>query len=93
MTPKPKKESNSNSGSGSGSGGENASAHKALPVVQGTTQVADTDTGTVPQGGIQAGAGGTAADGTGAALLLGSGALVLMLMGGGLALRRRGFNS
>jgi hypothetical protein len=52
-----------------------------------------TDTGTIPQGGIQAGAGGTADDGAIPALLLGSGALMLVLTAGGIAVRRRGFES
>jgi len=48
------------------------------------------DTGTVPQGGIQAGAGGTAADGgTSVALALGLGLLAFGLTSGGVALRRR----
>ena len=95
VTPKKHKESGSNGGSNGGSGvaGKTEKRSSSLPVVQSTTTVADTDTGTVPQGGIQAGAGGTADEGTGPALLLGSGALVLMLMAGGLALRRRGFDS
>lgn len=50
-----------------------------------------TDTGTIPQGGIQAGAGGTADDGSAAVLSLGLGALMLVLTAGGYVLRRRGF--
>jgi len=58
-------------------------------VVQATTPVsAGVDTGTIPQGGIQAGAGGTADDGSNAGLL-GGGALMLVLAASGLALRRR----
>jgi hypothetical protein len=49
-----------------------------------------TDTGTIPQGGIQAGAGGTADAGTSVLLGLGSGALALVLTAGGFVLRRRG---
>jgi hypothetical protein len=49
---------------------------------------AGVDTGTIPQGGIQAGAGGTADDGSTAGLLWG-GALILMVAAGGLGLRRR----
>ena len=52
-----------------------------------------TDTGTIPQGGIQAGGGGAADDGTVSLLLLGTGALALMLTAGGLTLRRRGLGS
>jgi hypothetical protein len=54
--------------------------------------VADTssDTGTVPQGGVQAGAGGTAPDGPSPLVLaLGLGTLGLGLTSGGVALRRR----
>ena len=57
------------------------------------TPVSGVDTGTIPQGGIQAGAGGTADEGPSSALLLGSAALMLVLAAGGLALRRRGFES
>jgi hypothetical protein len=58
-------------------------------VVQATTPVsAGIDTGTIPQGGIQAGAGGTADDGSQAGLLWG-GSLILALAASGLALRRR----
>ena len=88
-----KKESHEESGNGSGSAGKPASSRpirQATPhVVQIATPVtAGVDTGTIPQGGIQAGAGGTADDGSTAGLLWG-GALVLALAAGGLALRRR----
>jgi hypothetical protein len=57
------------------------SARTTTPVVQ---------TNTVPRGGIQAGAGGSARTGGDAALAgLGSGAAVLLLSAGGLTLRRR----
>jgi hypothetical protein len=59
------------------------------PVVQ-TRTVAFTPTAAVtavPQGGVQAGAGGTAGEGDGV-LILGAG-LVLVAAGGGLALRRK----
>jgi hypothetical protein len=94
LTPAPEaKKKHKKSSGGSGVAGKTQTS-ASLPVVQSTTTtVADTDTGTIPQGGIQAGAGGTADDGIAAALLLGSGALALMLMAGGLALRRRGFES
>jgi hypothetical protein len=50
---------------------------------------ADTDTGAVPSGGIQAGAGGMAGDGDTQPLLgIGSGALALLLTGGALVRRR-----
>ena len=52
-----------------------------------------TDTGTTPKGGIQAGGGGTADEGAGFALLLGSAALMLMVTAGGFALRRSGRGS
>jgi hypothetical protein len=91
-TSQPKEESHEESGSGSGSGGESAGSEisPVTPqVVQTTTPVsAGVDTGTIPQGGIQAGAGGTADDGSTAGLLWG-GALILALAAGGLALRRR----
>jgi hypothetical protein len=63
--------------------------HTTRPVVQ-TRTVSFTPTAavtTVPQGGVQAGAGGTAGGGDGA-LILGAG-LVLVATGGGLALRRK----
>jgi hypothetical protein len=96
VTPAPESTKKKKSSGGSGVAGKTEKRKSAgsLPVVQSTTTtVADTDTGTIPQGGIQAGGGGTANDGTALALLLGSGALVLTLMAGGLALRRRGFES
>jgi hypothetical protein len=79
----------SGSGSGSGSVGQWARSTVRPQVVQTTTPVsAGIDTGTIPQGGIQAGAGGTADDGSQAGLLW-SGALMLALAAGGLVLRRR----
>jgi outer membrane biosynthesis protein TonB len=49
----------------------------------------DTDTGAVPSGGIQAGAGGMAGDGDSQPLLgIGSGALALLLTGGAVVRRR-----
>jgi hypothetical protein len=81
--------SESNSNSGSGSVGQRVGSTVRPQVVQTTTPVsAGVDTGTIPQGGIQAGAGGTADDGSQAGLLW-SGALMLALAAGGLALRRR----
>jgi hypothetical protein len=81
--------SESNSNSGSGSVGQRVGSTVRPQVVQNTTPVsAGVDTGTIPQGGIQAGAGGTADDGSQAGLLW-SGALMLALAAGGLALRRR----
>jgi hypothetical protein len=66
----------------------------ASPVVETVSNVsAGQDTGTSPQGGIQAGGGGTADGGAVSALLLGSGALALVLTAGGLALRRRSLES
>jgi hypothetical protein len=87
-TSQPKKESHEESGNGSESAGKPSS--RATPqVVQTSTPVsAGIDTGTIPQGGIQAGAGGTADDGSMAGLLWG-GALILVVAAGGLALRRR----
>ena len=88
-TSQPKKESHQESGNGSVSAGKPASTRATPQIVQIATPVtAGVDTGTIPQGGIQAGAGGTADDGSMAGLLWG-GALVLALAAGGLALRRR----
>jgi hypothetical protein len=79
------------SGGGPGSTGESPrseSTPTAPQVVQNTTPVTSgVDTGTIPQGGIQAGAGGTA-DSSMAGLLWG-GALILVVAAGGLTLRRR----
>jgi hypothetical protein len=90
-TSQPKKESHEESGNGSpGKPASSQPTRQTTPqVVQVATPVtAGVDTGTIPQGGIQAGAGGTADDGSTAGLLWG-GALVLALAAGGLALRRR----
>jgi hypothetical protein len=51
------------------------------------------DTGTTPQGGIQAGGGGTADGSAVSALILGFGALALGLTAGGLVLQRRSLES
>jgi hypothetical protein len=80
--------SESNSDSGSGSLGQRVGSTVRPQIVQTTPVSAGIDTGTIPQGGIQAGAGGTADDGSQAGLLW-SGALMLALAAGGLALRRR----
>jgi hypothetical protein len=80
--------SESNSNSGSGSVGQRVGSTVRPQIVQTTPVSAGIDTGTIPQGGIQAGAGGTADDGSQAGLLW-SGALMLALAAGGLALRRR----
>jgi hypothetical protein len=59
-------------------------------VVQSATPVAQgVDTGTIPTGGIQAGAGGTATDGSNADLVPGTALMLVALAGGGFALRRR----
>ena len=88
-TSQPKKESHEESGNGSESAGKPASSQAIPQVVQTTTPVsAGVDTGTIPQGGIQAGAGGTADDGSMAGLFWG-GSLMLVVAAGGLALRRR----
>ena len=78
----------SESNSGSGSVGQRVGSTVRPQVVQTTPVSAGIDTGTIPQGGIQAGAGGTADDGSQAGLLW-SGALMLALAASGLALRRR----
>ena len=73
-------------------GGSRAGAGKHAIVVRTNRNVSSgVDTGAIPQGGIQAGGGGTA-DG-GATPLLGLAALSALLGAGGLALRRRGFQS
>ena len=88
-TSQPKKGSHEESGNGSESLGKRASSQPTPQFVQIATPVtAGVDTGTIPQGGIQAGAGGTADDGSTAGLLW-SGALVLAVAASGLALRRR----
>jgi hypothetical protein len=97
---------NSSSGNGSGSGSGNGSGNgssspstpkttvpvKRLAVRQSTT-TAVSDTGAIPQGGIQAGGGGTAATiqgGSSTEGALGAAAgLMLVVTGTGLALRRR----
>ena len=93
----PKPETSAPSGGGeSGRSESGKSEQKAThtPLVRvSSTPVSGIDTGTVPQGGIQAGAGGTADDGSPSALLFGSAALMLVLTAGGLVLRRRGFES
>jgi hypothetical protein len=91
--PAPKSETHKEkSGGGSGAAGESAGSEitPVTPqVVQTTTPVsAGVDTGTIPQGGIQAGAGGTADDGSMSGLLWGGG-LIFVLAASGLALRRR----
>ena len=88
--PAPKPEApKKQSGGGSGSEGASENTPAAPQVVQTETPVtAGVDTGTIPQGGIQAGAGGTADEGSTAGLLWG-GSLILMVAAGGLALRRR----
>jgi outer membrane biosynthesis protein TonB len=91
---------NKSGGGSSGSGGSSGKSSKPRVVtvtryrtvyVNGTK---DTDTGTAPAGGIQAGAGGTAAtDHSGLLLGLGSGAIALLLTGSGLVRRRGGDQS
>jgi hypothetical protein len=54
----------------------------------GTASARTASVSTVPQGGVQAGAGGTATDGGNAALAIGAG-LLLVATAGGFALRRR----
>jgi hypothetical protein len=77
----------------SGTGGESAGSPETQPttqVVQATPVAAQgVDTGTVPTGGIQAGAGGTSADDSEAGLVGGTALVLVALLGGGFALRRR----
>jgi hypothetical protein len=83
-------ESGGNSGDTHSGGNKSGSS----PVFETVANVsAGNDTGTSPQGGIQAGGGGTADGGAVSALLLGSGALALLLTAGGLVLRRRSLES
>jgi hypothetical protein len=78
---------------GSESSGSSESSSHSTPTanVAATTPTTSTsDTGTVPQGGVQAGAGGTASQGPSPVLM--ASALGLALLGvasGGAALRRR----
>ncbi|HEX6715400.1 MAG TPA: hypothetical protein VF066_18555 [Thermoleophilaceae bacterium] len=70
------------------------SSNTSSPSRSSTTPVANTsvDTGIVPQGGIQAGAGGTAADSSSPLLIaLALGFLAFGVTSGGVALRRRSF--
>ena len=90
--PKPENSGGGESG-GSGSGGSVQNTPQTPLVRLSSTPVSGVDTGTIPQGGIQAGAGGTADEGSPSALLFGSAALMLVLAAGGLAVRRRGFES
>jgi hypothetical protein len=89
--PAPKPEApKEESGGGSGSAGGSESTPATPQAVRTQTPVsAGVDTGTIPQGGIQAGAGGTAGNGSMTGLLWG-GALILVVAAGGLARRRRG---
>ena len=87
-------ESQESGNSGRRSGSERKQTTAPVPTHQNTANVqAATDTATVPQGGVQAGAGGTADAGSSLALLLGSGALGLALTAGGVSLRRRSLES
>ena len=87
-SPRSDRSEEQNSSGGSTPAAKQVASHPT-EVVQATTPVsAGVDTGTIPQGGIQAGAGGTADDGSNAGLL-GGGALMLVLAASGLALRRR----
>jgi hypothetical protein len=93
--PKKKKESGGSGGSGNSgstnSGSTNTSSTADTRESAALTFTGSTvDTGTVPTGGIQAGAGGTAADdGTPVLLALSLGLLAFGLTSGGVALRRR----
>jgi hypothetical protein len=91
-TPAPKATTEStNNSSGSGSSGSTAAAAPAAPAA---TPVAfkntGVDTGTVPQGGVQAGGGGMAVQGATPTLLaVVLGLFAFGLTSGGVALRRR----
>jgi hypothetical protein len=85
-----------NSGSGSGSGGQKG-IEKTIPTrrlsVRASTTNVVSDTGAIPQGGVQAGGGGTAPSlhdaGSGEGALGAAIGLVLVVTGTGLAMRRR----
>lgn len=90
----PKESSSSGSSSGSSRSGSNTST--TSPSTSSVTSVAltntatGTDTGTIPHGGVQAGAGGMSADGGPSAVLaLGLGLLAFGLTAGGVTMRRR----
>ena len=85
-----KEEASNESESGGGGGGGNSGAsNTANTTPVATTPVAETFT--VPQGGVQAGAGGTAPQGSADSLQVGLGiaGLALALAAGGFVLRRR----
>jgi hypothetical protein len=84
------KQEAASSGSGGGGGGGGSSAGTSSSGTSPTTSTV-AQTTTIPQGGVQAGAGGMAQDGSGSMLLpIGLGLIGLTLAGaGGLALRRR----
>jgi hypothetical protein len=89
-----KQESHQRSGSVKGETRHSTTTTPQRVVFQNTSnQTPGTDTGTFPQGGIQAGAGGMAEDGPASLLLLSLGALALGLMAGGVVLRRRSLGS
>lgn len=90
--------SGSSGSSGSGRSGGSTQKPRVVTVTRYrnvyVNATKDTDTGTAPAGGIQAGAGGTAGgDHTPLLLGLGSGVLALVLSGTGLARRRAGLQS
>ena len=87
----PKSTNKSSSHSGSSSSGSNSSSRSHSPSRPSTTPVANrsVDTGIVPQGGIQTGAGGTAAGSSPLLLALALGFLAFGISSGGVALRRR----
>jgi hypothetical protein len=89
-----KQESHQPSGSVKGETRHSTTTTPQRVVFQNTSnQTSGTDTGTFPQGGIQAGAGGMAEDGPASLLLLSLAALALGLMAGGVVLRRRSLGS
>jgi len=77
--------------SGGGGGGNSSASNSSSNARTSFTPVAAQTTSTVPQGGVQAGAGGTAPDGSDNMMVLpiGLGLIGLMLAAGGFALRRR----
>jgi outer membrane biosynthesis protein TonB len=85
----PKKAPKANNSGGSKSGKSNSSKGKSHNQTTRTYTPVVQQTYTIPQGGVQAGAGGTAPQDSGSALPVGLGLIGLTLAAGGFILRRR----
>jgi hypothetical protein len=80
----------SSSGGGSSNSTSSSSPSRAVSIVPTASTTPSSDTGTVPVGGVQAGAGGTAGQNASPLLMaLALGMLMLGLTIGGTALKRR----